>query len=303
MSFYEQERALLELVFDAELRESFKQQGIHALAHFQLTETELQDFSVLRCDALVMDAAMRSNLILTQLCRNFPLSFSLLSALDDGIHMLQQQINVALMQASPIERPALFGQQLEALLQASDYLDQQGFIAAIQIVAAETQLAVVSAKRKFAQIAGTKPVEINISAQWQKEKIALSDDAVAVVLPHRYSVLLQALCPVSGNALWGHLKKMPLPRSLRDELLLAASEQLLLAKAVCRDTSRCDPQVHLATAELSAGFIPIFHYIDGSMSCNEVLAHLQQAGAGRDLLVSVQKQLQQLLQTGFLQLQ
>lgn len=301
MSFYEQERALFDLLFDAPLREQFCCDGISALSAYGLSEQEKNDFTVLRPDALQMDATMRSNLILAQWCRSYPLSFSLLSSFSDGFTLLRQQINSALMQSAPIERPALFGQQLIHRIDKHWFSSAAHYQAAMQIMEAETAMSLAMARRKYGCL-NAEPVETaEPKNDWLAQPLQLADDVISATLPARYEALKKALCPVTGSALWPHLKNTPLPASLRDALLDNNEPQLLLAKAIVRNDSRCDPQTDIVTAELSAGFIPVFQHINGSMSCNELLAHLQHAGAGLDLLRSVQKQLQQLLQTGFLQ--
>ena len=77
MSFEEQERALFDLLFDSGLREEFCENAENALHAYELTEEEKADFAVVRPDALLLDAKMRRNILLTHICRAYPVSFAI----------------------------------------------------------------------------------------------------------------------------------------------------------------------------------------------------------------------------------
>ena len=54
MSFIEQERALFDLLFNAELREAFLSKRCAALSSYALTPQELADFEMIRPDACLL---------------------------------------------------------------------------------------------------------------------------------------------------------------------------------------------------------------------------------------------------------
>ncbi|HEY9034016.1 MAG TPA: hypothetical protein VIN71_08775 [Pseudomonadales bacterium] len=295
MSFYQQERVLFDLLFDRALREAFCRDGVAALADYALSDQEKNDFTKVRPDALMMDADMRCRLVLAQLCKAYPLSFSLVSSLEHGVDMLKAQINSALMQAPPAERQALFGRQLQ---QALDGNSDAG--AMLAVIAAETAMAFAAARLRHDQLAGIGNAWPALADDWVSRPLDLADYVASAPLPDSYGFLQRSLCPVPGAGLWQHLQSHPLPASVRQSVLANGEPRLLLARAVVREASGCDPQVDFVTAELSAGFAPIFQHVNGSMTAMELLAHLQHAGADAGLLATVQRQLHQLLQTGML---
>jgi hypothetical protein len=97
MSFEEQERALFDLLFDNDLRDNFCQDSGNALHAYDLTEEERADFATIRPDALLLDAKMRRNILLTHICRAFPVSFAIVSSLDDGKAILKKLIDTNIM--------------------------------------------------------------------------------------------------------------------------------------------------------------------------------------------------------------
>ena len=300
MSFAEQERALFDLLFDAQLRAAFCREGPKALQNYVLDKKEQADFAAIRPDALVMDAAMRINLIMAHLGRDFPLSFSLLSSLENGPALLQKPLGPALIQTEPAQRPALYGQQLAAFVPQNAFADEQQYRAAMAIIAAETALCFSAARLRHALASGEQNPAIGVAENWQEKALSLGDYVSAFILPRPYQTLRQKLCPASGTALWQHLKKSPLPAFMRDEILSVEESVFVLSQARVRTDSPTDPVIDYKTMALSRGYAPIFQYVNGSMSCKQILAHLQQAGAAEALLASVEHQLGELLQAGMI---
>lgn len=95
MSFEEQERALFDLLFDNVIRQQFCKDPVAALIDYDLDEAEIADFDEIRPDALVLDAKMRRNLLLTHICRAFPISFAIVSSLNDGRSLLKSLVEVS----------------------------------------------------------------------------------------------------------------------------------------------------------------------------------------------------------------
>lgn len=300
MSFQEQERALFDLLFEKPLREAFCWEGPDALADYALTDEEKARFNTVRPDALQMDAAMRTRLMLAAFCRSFPLSFSIFSSLEDGFARLEEPLNSALMQNPPAHRPALYGRHLSVLLKTDDFLDEKICRAAMAVIEAEASVAFAAALLKDALLQGETAEPDEVPQDWQDKPLKLADYVVSAVLPSPYQTLLTGLCPTVGAGLWQHLKTNPLPAALRDTILAVEEPRFMLVKAGVRQQSICDPVTDHKTVELSAGFEPIFRHINGQTSANRLLQLLQKAGAKEGLLQSVHRQLLQLLQEGML---
>jgi len=81
MSFIEQERAMFDLLFDTELRSAFNSNNSNTFSEYDLSAKEISDFDVIRKDALEIDAKMRVSMVLSYLCKQYPLSCSVVSSL------------------------------------------------------------------------------------------------------------------------------------------------------------------------------------------------------------------------------
>lgn len=304
MSFYEQERALLDLLFNPALRDAFCSQSTEALGAYDLTASELADFATIRPDALKMDAAMRIRLILSHLGKHLPLSLSLVSATDNGTAFIESLISSHLMQAKPHDRPAFFADELARRLPADAFSNDEIYQQVLAVIQAEGALCLTAAQLKQAVLNGEEPdmTPPDLSKHWVEKPITLAPHVSLGVLPLPYLQLKKAFCPKPGTELWPHLKQMPLPKSLLENRLASPDPRLLVARARISEHSRCDPVIDHFTAELAQGFAPIFQHINGSMSVNALLAQLKHAGAHDGLLQSVQTGLLQLLESGFLEL-
>jgi len=300
----EQERALFDLLFDRTFRENFCKNPVTAFSEYELDDHELNDFKEIRPDAIEIDASMRTYLILTQICRQFPVTFSLVSSLKNGINLLQELINLRTMRCHPTERATVFASQLrERLLTIKSDSDKEpGMITAI--LEAELGMAWTSATLKQKVLEGELPSDDLKSANedWLSKPVKLAAYVSAAIIPQSYAKLKKALCPCEDTALWAHLSKTPLSVSLRKKTLANEDPILFITQAHVSFSSRCEPTVDHQTAELTEGFAPLFQHVNGSMSIAQILEQLRQSGAPKGILEGVQAGFQQLLTTGMLEL-
>ncbi len=304
MSFEEQERALFDLLFDGKLREIFCNDQSSALADYDLDEAEQLDFAEIRPDALEFDAALRVDLLLSHFCRAFPISFSIVSSLENGIDLLMKQIDTQIMRMPPSKRATVFGTKLRALLSSFlfDNVTERPLI--IAILEAELGMAWTSAAAKQAVIEGEMPRvnKLPVTKDWSDKPIGLASYVSATVLPQPYIHLKNELCPRPACELWNHISREPLSVSLRKKTLETEDPKLLVARAHVSHASLCEPSVEHKTVELSEGFAHLFQHVNGTMSVEQILTQLKQAGAPDQLLHSVQDGFYQLLETSMLQL-
>lgn len=296
MSFIEQERALFDLLFDADLRAEFIQHSTAALNRYALSPSEREDFLSIRPDALAIDAQMRRSMVLAQLTRGYPMSMSLLSYLANGLRSAEDWINPALMQAPPRQRPLLFGQAMAAWLKQYHFASsaQEKLISSIQ--EAELSMAWTASN------ADTAPALQKLPEHWPQQPIRMAEHISAALLPMPYHELKQQLCPVPDAQLWRHLNKQPLLPTAIDELLGKTHQHLLVALACVEDEPVCDPQTHHRSVVLNEGFAALFQHINGHNSVAEILIQLSQAGASNKIVLNVKTGFQELLEQGMLKL-
>lgn len=304
MSFAVQEQVLFDLLFDRDLREHFVRESVAALAAYDLDENERRDFAVIRPDALALDASMRAGLILSQFCRTFPLSFSIVSSLSNGFDLLRQLIDTQTMRTPPLERTTTFGVRLKDILAGQDFGVDREKARVISILEAELGMAWTSAALKREVLSG-RPVPGHPAAivpDWLQRPAKLAPFVSAAIIPRSYQQLKLALCPSMGAELWRHLNRSPLTVAQRRQVLNGHDPRILVARAVASHASRCEPTVEHCTVELSEGFAPLLPHVDGKGSVSGILLQLRQAGAPEPLLGSVQAGFQQLLESGMLEL-
>lgn len=307
MSFATQERVLFDLLFDKSLRESFQEISIEALLKYDLDEDELADFKVVRADALALDASMRVYLILTQICRRFPLTFSLVSSLDNGLELLQDMVNLETMQCHAMERATAFGKQLRKNLQVytGDAIADQEIILAI--LDAELGMEWSSVVLKHALLEGkfTKTpsdTATELSEDWSNKSVNFAAYVSMSILPQSYSILKDALCPCEDVALWAHLSKTQITVAEQNGILSTEAEKkLFVARAYISQFSIFEPTLAYKTIELSEGFYPLLAHVDGVNSVATILAQLQKIGAPETVLDSVRLGFEHLLMYGMLE--
>lgn len=296
--FFAQEHALFDLLFDDGLRTDFCRRGLAALMEYELPTAALQDFAVIRPDALAFDARLRTDLILAQFCRSFPLSFSLLSSFAEGLALVKSLIDSATMRQPSLSRLSFFGKRLRQL--ALERLDLEPELLAL--IDAELAMLATSQRLKQDVLDGVTPATTPALADnWLAAALDINSFVSVTLLPQSYDRLKQQLCPFSGSELWRHLNKNPLSASQRRQLLAEAEPRLLVCKAYIRHDSRCEPVIDQQTVELSEGFAPLLDHIDGSVSVNDILAQLKHLGASMAMLQSIAGGFRQLLKQGMLE--
>lgn len=302
MSFQEQERVLFDLLFDSDLRQQFIKSSSNALSEYDLTESELSDFESINSDALVLDANMRIDLLLSQFCRVFPISFSIISSFPNGIEAIKNCVTKPLMQTDLSERNTAFGQSLHQCIDSFSFDNKREKNIIVAILEAEIGMAWTSASLRIAALepdyqASTKTKDLN----WADKKIRLASFVSASILPQPYSELKKSFCSHNEAELWHRLSKKPTARNYRKKILSQENPRLLIAGATVSQESNCDPGIEHRTAELSEGFAPLFQHINGSMSINEILSQLKQSGAQDTILQSVKNGFEQLLDNEMLE--
>jgi len=304
MSFREQERALFDLLFDQSLRENFCKDSTTAFSEYELDDDELNDFKEIRPGALELDASMRGYLILTHICRQFPVTFSLVSSLQNGIDLLQGLINLQTMRCHPTKRATVFASQLREQLPACKIDSDKELAMITAILEAELGMAWTSATLKQKVLEGELPSEnINqIDEDWLNEPIKLAAYVSAAIIPQSYVKLKKALCPCEDTDLWAHLSKTQISASLRKKTLANEEPKLFITRAHVSTLSRCEPTVDHQTAELAEGFAPLFQHVNGTNTTGQILENLKQAGAADEILQGVEAGFQQLLTSGMLEL-
>ena len=302
MSFEQQESVLFALLFNRELRDRFCQDRTHALRQYDLDESELEDFKAIRPEALQLDAAMRADLILSHICKSFPISFSIIASFPKGLDVLKQLIDIDTMRSKPIERATVFGNRLGQNYSEFAFSSDQERAIAKAILEAELGMAWTGASLKQVVLDnGDIPNNnVELDQDWINKPIKLAAYVSASVLPQSYAKIKQRLCKVEDDCLWRHLNKTAPSVSLRKKTLLTEDPRLLVAQAqVCR-VSKCEPVIEHITMELSEGFAPLFQHVNGSMSVAQILEQLKLIGAQEQMLHSIQTAFQQLLEAGML---
>ncbi|MDO8417168.1 MAG: hypothetical protein Q7S87_13265 [Agitococcus sp.] len=297
MSFIEQERALFDLLFDVPLREKFIKNPKNALTDYRLSKEELADFLVINPHALVLDAKVRVDLILGQWCRNFPLTFSILSSLSDGLLLLRRLVDSHTMRHAPIERVVVFATRLRQALIANKPtvpLDELSLIVAI--LDAELGMATTSESLKKTILRGQyiQPKAISSRDVWLTQPVSIAPYVSAAIIPLSYGLLKKSLCPSLGAELWRYLNKTPLLAADRQQLWQQADTRLLVVKAKVSTLSDSDPTIDHVSLELAEGFASLFEYVNGTMSVQQILQQLQQIGAPASLVQSIKQGFQQL---------
>lgn len=301
MSFAEQERALFDLIFEQPLRERFCENGLSALADYDLTETECADFDTIRPEALSLDAKMRINLILARFCRELPLSFGLVSSINNGRELLESLVDSRTMKTPPHERVNLFASRLRDSLSSGGFFPAQEQMLVMALIETELGMAWTASSLKAALLSGNGPAEGEISAdEVQDSPVCLAEYVSASVIPAPYAKLRKMLCPCELDQLWKHLCDNPLSSAQCSMALQHNDPRLLLMRADIRQMSHCSPETKHVTVELSEGFAPLLQHLDGSNSINSLLLQFGQAGAPEALLQSVRNGFLQLLKSGML---
>ena len=301
MSFEEQERALFDLLFDRDLRWNFIRSPATALGGYALEDSERADFAAIRTDALEIDAHMRADLILSQLCRAFPLSFGIASSIAGAFDGIRGLVDTHLMRTPPLERTGAFGMRLRNLLAQQHYATNEEQPAVLAIAGAEVAMANTGAGLREAVLSGKGPAPAaGARNDWLDQPLSLAPFVHAGLIPRPYEEMKSILCPSAGAGLWEQLSRRPLAAARRSRLLDKAQPRLLIARATATHASRCDVAIEHRTVELSEGFAALVGQLDGKATLRSVLKQFAAAGAPGALLKSVEAGFLQLLQQGML---
>ncbi|MGB1800297.1 MAG: hypothetical protein ACPHLK_05650 [Gammaproteobacteria bacterium] len=304
MSFLEQERALFDLLFDSDVRENFCNESIAALKQYDLSDEELNDFSVIRTDALQLDAKIRADLLLSHFCRAFPVSFSLIASLDGGLNFLKSLIDIETMRTEVLDRTTTFGKRIGQGLTSFKFNSNEEQTKVSAILEAELGMAwtAASLKREVLENGQLHLEAMNIDENWSSQNIKLAPYVCAAMIPDSYETLKGKLCSADECDLWRNINKKPLAAARRQKLLGKDDPRLFIARAHVSHMSRCEPTVEQKTAELSEGFAPLFQHVNGSLSVDYILQQLKQIGAQPQMLQSIKATFKQLLENEMLEL-
>jgi hypothetical protein len=309
MSFQEQERALFDLLFDSDVRENFCNDSIAALKQYDLSDEELNDFSVIRTDALQLDAKIRADLLLSHFCRAFPVSFSLIASLDGGLNFLKSLIDIETMRTEVLDRTTTLGKRIGQGLTSFKFNsnkdqanEEQTKVSAILEAELGMAWTAASLKREVLENGQLHLDAMNIDENWSSQNIKLAPYVCAAMIPDSYETLKDKLCSVDECDLWRSINKKPLAAAQRQKLLGKDDPRLFIARAHVSHMSRCEPTVEQKTAELSEGFAPLFQHVNGSLSVDYILQQLEQIGAQRQMLQSIKATFKQLLESEMLEL-
>jgi hypothetical protein len=303
MSFEQQEQVLFDLLFDQDLRDQFCVDRVKALGKYDLDDAEQNDFKTIRPEALQLDAAMRADLVLSQLCKAFPISFSITSSLANGLDTLKQLIDTTTMRSKPVERASLFGNRLREQYPRFTFASDKELAIATAILEVELGMVWTSASLKQVVLdEGTPPATAtDLGEDWLEKPIKLASYVSAAIIPQPYGQLKKACCPVADDCLWRQLNKTPLSLSARSRILQTEDPRLLTSRAMVSRFSICEPAVDFKTVELSEGFASLFQHVNGSMSVAQILAQLKQIGAPEQMLKGIETAFQQLLESEMLE--
>ncbi len=302
MSFAEQERALFDLLFDRPLREHFLADSTAALGKYELDAQELADFRSIRPAALAIDARMRVYMVLSQLCRELPLSFALATSLPGAGERLRSMVDLELMQVPVAARAQVFAARISDWI-ADSTLDTPGETAMLQaLVGAERSMVSLTATLHGAGSTGADMEEMHcaVPQEWLDRPAGFAAHVAAVIIPKSYSALKNAWCPHSDEELWSYLDQHPLSAADRQSALSDAAPRLLIVRATSSHPHRCVAKISRRIVELSDGFAPLMRYIDGRNCVADILQQLRHSGAAPEMVAGVQEGFRQLCAAGMI---
>ena len=302
MSFQEQERALFDLLFDRELRRDFGQRSSDALDGYDLTELEKQDFASIRFDGLELDSKLRVDLILSQIGKVYPLTFALMSSLEDGAEMLEFLVDQQTVNTLPAERAQVYGERLKVYLESYPFEVHEEQAVFLSVLQTELGMAVTSATLKQSAVNERaenekKPAGV-LASDWQSRPLQFSEHISATVIPRTYSGLQSSLLSCEVADAWHRVRRDPLNDTVLIPMVEEQDPRVLMVKAVLKTASHCDPKVEHITLELSEGFAPLLQHINGSHSVVDLMDQLKAVGANDDILASVKTGFEQMVEQG-----
>lgn len=302
MSFIEQERVLFDLLFDHSVRTDFAQDADAVLNRYDLEEKERNDFKTIRPDALMLDASMRKQLLLSTISHAYPVIFSLVSAIPAGIELLKDLVDKQTMHTPPLERATVFGKRVRDRLQTIPLAKESERPLLLALAEVETGMAWTAATLKQHVVNGNKvnQPEDTLPDNWACLPMKLADFVSVAMLPLSYSKLKQQLGNKSNCDTWSQVSAKPLSAARMSRVLNTQNPALLVAQARLTHASACEPGITHQTLELSEGFAHLFQHINGNNSVDQLLVGFKQAGAPDPLLNSVRAGFKQLFSEGIL---
>jgi hypothetical protein len=173
----------------------------------------------------------------------------------------------------------------------------------IAIVEAELAIAWTAATLKLEVLSSGKspPISSSVRPDCMSKPVKLAAYVGAAIIPLSYVELKRTFCKVADSDLWTHLGQSPVTKSLRTNTLAKEDPRLLVIRACISHMSECEPTVEHQTVELSEGFAQLFQHVNGTISVEQILSQLKQAGASEQILWGVQSGFQQLFEKGMLE--
>ena len=278
MSLIIQEQILLDLLFDQDLLKEFCQSGTQALDIYGLSKDELEDFKAMRVDALKLEAQMRQDLVLGQICKHLPLSMALMSSFDNGLDIVRSSLKPYLMSFTGYKRSSIFAKQLHRQIDDLSFFNHNDKELLESIISFEQKLAEQSiAVARAEDNIHKKAFSDEQALTWQSQ-VQLS------LLPISYWQLKQALLDeaVEGRNLkylWQYLQKDPVLIEQRVSLISMInpdSYRVLLSKPITKHDSISDPEVEVELLEFISAFAPLFNSVNSRHALNDILDKLRQ---------------------------
>ena len=301
MSPSAQESLLFELLFDADTRARFAKGGVDALERDELGPEARADFAAIRVDALELDARMRRSMVLSQLCVQYTLTFSVLSSTPGGFDVLDALVDVRTMRTPPIERPVVFGRRLrEELAEDAVELAQLGCQAVLEAELGMCWTA-ASIRCEMLDLGQAPRPPATLAEDWLRAPLRIPSFVSAALLPVSRQALREALCPVPDRALYRHLAQSPTSADEVNALFARGEPSLLVARAEIDRRSHCEPTASHRVVEVSEGFGELLGHFNGERFIADMLDGLRAAGGSEAILVGVRSGFEALVAAGMLE--
>lgn len=299
MSLEVQEKVLLALLFDKPLRDAFFINKQKALQKFSLSLDEIEDFLVIQEEGLLFDAQLRIDLILSQLAKQLPLTFSLLSSFEQGLIQLQPLITVDFVLQPLNKRLRYFTLMLEPIILSLPYLSQADADCCCAIFLCEKER-VLQADLLRNKVMNTDKSSSISESQIVQGRLYLCEHVSTTLIPLSFIALQQLLKVYDNSDIWQSLRQSPLTSNERLYLLNHYDPRLLCTKALISYQSTIETIIDYKTIELAEGFLPLLAYINGEYTLQYILNELKAVGADSDMLESIKLRFLDLIQQSFI---
>jgi len=296
MSLAIQEHVMLSLLFDKKLREAFCKNKKTALLNVGLDDEELNDFMDIDIHGLMFDASLRVDLILSQMAKQLPMTFTLFSSFDRGLLLLQELIDIDFILTPTHQRLSCVVGKIEMLFSRVSFISQADYSFCISLFHCEKNRLLSAEKIRRPDAMPSDRASGLIAGN-----IRLSHDVSIALLPLSFSTLENRLqcCDVQ---LWRKISADPFTQQQRLDLQLQRDPRLLLTKAVLSYSSIIEKIVEYKTIELPEGFASLMPYVNGDNNVEFILEQLKQAGADQPLIKVINQHFLQLIKEGYIEL-